>query len=194
MVKLRRSFLHCSAIPIAALCFAVALGAQTPAAPNPHPAPAAQAPQWKTYSYPADGFSASYPSQPDVQKRDVPTDAGSFELHSYLVQVSPGALYIGVCDYGAAAAGKDAATLLDGAKNGALTNSTSHLISESRITLGNYPGVAFEAENEEAHFSARLYVVGTMLYQTMVVSLPGKPYPETARFLDSFQLIARVAK
>lgn len=153
----------------------------------------ARAQDWKSYSYPADGFSASYPSEPELQKRDVPTDAGSFQLRSYIAQVAPVALFIGVCDYGTQAAGKDSNTMLQGAKNGALSNSNSHLVSEKKITLGIYPGVEFEAESDAAHFSARIYVVGSTLYQTLVVSPIGKPYEGTVRFLDSFQLIARVS-
>jgi hypothetical protein len=37
-------------------------------------------------------------------------------------------------------------------------------------------------------------MVGSTLYQTLVVAPLGKPYADTARFLDSFQLIPRTAK
>jgi hypothetical protein len=166
-------------------------------AQNAAPAPAqkatpAPAPEWKTYSYSSDGFSASFPSAPEAQKRDDPTDAGSFELRSYLVQIEPVAMFVGVCDYGAAAEGRDPDTMLEGARDGALKNSSSHLVSERKITLGIYKGLAFESESDTAHFSARIYVVGTTLYQTLVVAPKESPYPETTRFLDSFQLIARV--
>lgn len=167
------------AVSVVLLSLAAALTAQTPA--------------WKTYSYPADGFSASYPSQPELQKKDIPTDAGSFQLRSYLAQDSEVALFVGVCDYGTTAAGKDADTLLQDAKNGALTNSNSQLVSEKKITLGLYPGVEFEATSQVGHFSARIYLVGTTLYQALVVAPLAKPYTDTARFLDSFQLIPRVA-
>jgi len=86
------------------LCFAAALGAQ--------------APEWKSYSYPADGFSASYPSVPELSKRNVPTDAGSFELRAYLAQDGEAALFVGVCDYGSAVAGRNPDTVLEGAKQG----------------------------------------------------------------------------
>jgi len=152
---------------------------------------AAQTPEWKSYSYPADGFSASFPVQPELQKKDVPTDAGSFQLRSYIGVDGAVAMFIGVCDYGAQAAGKDPDTLLQGAKNGALQNSKSHLLSEQKITLGIYHGVQFDAESDAAHFSARVYMVGTTLYQTLVVYPLGTPYAGTTRFLDSFQLIAR---
>ena len=175
-------------LAVALLAFAAVIGAQTPTTPS------AQTPAWKSHSYPADGLSASFPSEPELQKRNVPTDAGSFELRSYIGQDGEVAMFIGVCDYGAQAAGKDPDTLLQGAKNGALTNSNSHLLSEKKMTLGIYRGLTFEAESDAAHFSARIYMVGTTLYQTLVVYPLGKPYADTTRFLDSFQLIARVAK
>jgi hypothetical protein len=122
----------------------------------------------------------------------VPTQSGSFELHSYIAQDGPYALFVGVCDYGAQTNGKDPDTLLQGAKQGALANSGSHLVSENRVMLGIYHGLQFEAESDAAHFSARIYMVGDTLYQSLVVSPIGKIYPDTTRFLDSFQLIPRV--
>ncbi|MFI5098190.1 MAG: hypothetical protein ACHQT6_09490 [Candidatus Acidiferrales bacterium] len=163
---------------VAVVCFTVALSAQ--------------AQEWNSYSNASDGFRASFPSAPEPQKRNVPTDAGTFELRSYVAQVAPYAFFIGVCDYGAQTNGSDPDTLLQGAKHGALTNSNSHLVSESKLTLGIYHGIQFEAESDTAHFSARIYMVGDTLYQTLVVSPVGKIHPDTARFLDSFQLIPRV--
>lgn len=159
------------------LCFAAALGAQTT--------------EWKTYSYPADGFRASYPSEPQFSKRDVPTDKGSFELRAYLVQDGEAALFVGVCDYGSAIADRNSDTVLDGAQKGAIDNVSGHLISGKKITLGTYPGKEFEAENDTMHFYARIYLVGTTLYQTLIAAPLGKPYASATRFLDSFQLIAR---
>ena len=164
-------------VGVALLCFAVALS--TPAQ------------VWNSYSYPSDGFRASFPSEPQLQKTNVPTDAGTFELRAYLVDVSPWALFVGVCDYGAHANGKDPDTMLQGAKQGALANSNSHLLSENRLTLGIYHGLAFEAENNTSHFSARIYMVGDTLYQTLVISPLGSNYADTTRFLDSFELIPR---
>jgi hypothetical protein len=103
-------------------------------------------------------------------------------------------MFVGVCDYGNATAGKDPDTLLQGAKNGALQNSNSHLTRETKITLGIYHGLEFEAESDAAHFYARIYMEGSTLYQTLVVYPLGSPYPDTVRFLDSFQLIARTAQ
>jgi hypothetical protein len=58
------------------------------------------------FQYPSDGFRASYPSEPQLQKRDIPTDAGTLELRSCTVESGQTALFIGVCDYGSQVAGK----------------------------------------------------------------------------------------
>lgn len=189
-----RTLARCIAVAVLALGIGATLGAQTPATPTAQtpPATSVPAPEWKAYSYPADGFSATFSSTPEQQKKDVPTAAGSFELRAYLTQDGEAATFVGVCDYGTAVAGRDPDSVLDGAQQGAISNVSAHLISGSRITLGIYHGVQFEAESDTMHFSARVYLVGTTLYQTLVASPLGKPYAGTTRFLDSFQLIARV--
>ena len=68
---------------------------------------AAQAPNWQTYSYPVDGFSASFPAQPEEQKKNVDTDAGPIELRSYVGTDGDVAVIVGVSDYGNATAGKN---------------------------------------------------------------------------------------
>jgi hypothetical protein len=171
------------AVTLVALAFAATLSAQT--------TPAAPTADWKTYSYSADGFSASFPFEPQFSKRDVPTDAGSFELRAYLATEGEAAVYVGVCDYGSAVSGKDPNTVLEGAKNGAVSNVSGHLLSAKQITFGVYPGVEFEADSDTMHFAARIYLVGTTLYQSLTAAPLRKPYAGTTRFLDSFRLIAR---
>ncbi|MGP8174830.1 MAG: hypothetical protein ACLP7O_09825 [Terracidiphilus sp.] len=174
-------------LAVVLLAFAAVIGAQTPATPS------APTPAWKSYSYPADGFSAVFPFEPSMQKKNVPTDKGSFELRAYLAQDGQAALFVGVCDYGSAIADRTADQVLDGAQSGAIENVSAHLVSGRVITLGIYHGREFEAENDTMHFSARIYLVGTTLYQTLTAAPLGQPYADTTRFLDSFQLIARVA-
>jgi hypothetical protein len=153
----------------------------------------AQAQQWKTYSYPADGFRAAFPAEPQMSKRDVPTEKGSFELRAYLVEDGQAALYVGVCDYGSAISDRTPDQVLQGAKHGAIDNVKAHLLREKAITLGAYPGVEFEAENDSMHFYARIYLVGSTLYQTLIAAPLGKPYISATTFLDSFQMIPRVS-
>lgn len=166
----------------------------------------APAQDWKSFSYPPDGFVISMPSQPEFSKRDVPTDQGSFELRTYMVDMSAVAVMVGVCDYGSAVAGRDPQDVLQGAEDGALKNSNSHLVRHQKITLGVYPGLEFEADSNPdpskpadsqsptTHFFARIYLVGSTLYQTLAVYPVETPYSGTQRFLDSFQLIPRTSK
>ena len=156
--------------------------------------PPVQELQWKTYSYPADGFSAMFPFEPSQDKKDIESASGTYQLHSYITEDDQVALYVGVCDYGEKTGSRNPDTLLGSAKDGALKNSNSRLIGEQAITLGIYHGLEFQAENDSTEFTARLYMVGSTLYQTLVVTPKGHPYANTTRFLNSFQLIARPAQ
>lgn len=155
---------------------------------------AAAAPGWKPYTYPSDGFSASFPSAPTMQKQNVTTDAGTFELRTYVAEDSSAAFIGAVCDYGATAAGKDPDALLDDAQKGAIDNLKAHLLSQKKIALGANHGVEFEADSDTAHISARIYLAGTTLYQVIVAGPLKARAAYTARFLDSFQLIDRPGK
>ena len=163
--------------------------------PRPQVAlPAIPPAEWKPYSYPADGFSASLPSAPKPDKQSIPTDGGAVALQTYEVDDASGTLIAAVCNYGAGAKDKDPDALLESAKSGAVTNISGHLTSERKITLGLNHGVAFEADSESAHISARIYLVGTTLYQMIVAAPSATPYANSARFLESFQLIDHPGK
>jgi hypothetical protein len=151
----------------------------------------APAPEWKPYRYPSEGFTATFPFEPALQKQSVPTAGGTFEMRSYIAQDGTTALMTVVCDYGAPAEGKDPDSLLDSAQNGALTNANAHLISGKKITMGVNHGVEFVAESDQFHFNIRMFMVGTTLYQTLVVAPVKQPYESAMRFLDSFHLIPR---
>jgi hypothetical protein len=199
--RMRNHFAPRAAVFAALLLLATSLGAQTQAtsgaepqsAQSPEQAQPTPSQEWKAYSYPADGFSASFPSEPQMSKRDVPTDKGSFELRAYMGQDGQAAIYVGVCDYGSAIADRTPDTVLDGAQEGAIDNVKGHLTRGKRITFGIYPGRELEAENDTMHFYARIYLVGTTLYQTLAAAPLGQPYANATRFLDSFQLIAHVS-
>jgi hypothetical protein len=186
--KMRSAFVLRMTVAVMAFSFAAALAAQTTPTTQPPPTQ-----NWKTYSYSSNGFSASFPYEPKFSKQNVPTDKGNFELRAYLVEDGQAALYVGVCDYGSAISDRTSDQVLDGAQQGAIDNVKAHLISGKKITLGVYPGREFESENDTLHFTARIYLVGTTLYQTLTAAPLGKPYDGVQRFLDSFQLIPRTS-
>lgn len=193
MDGISKTFARRMAVSLVALAFAAALSAQTTPTAAGAQTSAQPTPDWKTYSYSADGFSASFPFEPQFSKRDVPTDKGPFELRAYLAEDGAAAAYVGVCDYGSAVSDRTQDQVLDGAQQGAIDNVKGHLVSGRKIALGVYQGREFEAENDTMRFTARIYLVGTTLYQTLAAAPLEKPYAGAARFLDSFQLIARTA-
>jgi hypothetical protein len=161
----------------------------TPAAPPPAPS------DWKPYRFPTDGFSAAFPAQPVNAKQTIATNLGSFELRTYVAEDSRASLIAAVCDYGTTAAGKDPNVLIENAKTGAVTNLKAHIVSEKPADLDSlHKGIAFEAENGADHISARIYIVGSLLYQLIVIAPIQDQYAHAGRFLDSFQTFDRAAQ
>jgi len=146
---------------------------------------------WKRYNFAADGFSASFPTDPALQKRDVPTDAWTFELRSYTAKTDSSALFVGVIDYGVTAESSEPDVLLQGIKTGFVKNVKGRLLNEKPVLLGDKHGVAFEVESDSMHFFTRIYLVGTTLYQEHVASPIKDIYPAPDLFFESFQLIPR---
>jgi hypothetical protein len=165
---------------------------------------AAQTAQWKPFAAPTDGFQAIFPSPPEVSKSSVPAGGGTYELRSYVAEVGSTALYVGVCDYGARTRPADPDEILANAEKGAVEHAAAHILSERKITLdtgsgetapaATSHGIEFEAENDKMHFTTRMYVAAGALYQVMVTSPLSEKFTDTARFLDSFQLIDRRGK
>lgn len=152
---------------------------------------AAEVLHWKLYDYSDEGFTALYPSLPDLQKKSVDTPDGTFELRTYSAGAGDSTLMVGICDYGPVVARRNPDQMLIGAKNSMVANSLAHVISEKKVDLNKSQGIEFEAENESTHFSVRLYVVQTTMYQVLVASPLGKPFNQAKRFLDSFRLVPR---
>jgi hypothetical protein len=155
--------------------------------------PTAIALDWKPYPYPADGFSASFPSQPKVANQDMMTDAGKFELRTYVSDEGAAEFIAAVCNYGQTAVGKDPEILIANAEKGAVSNLKAHLVSEKNITLGTDKGIEFEADSDSAHVEARIYLAGSVLYQMIVASPLNARPDDTSRFLNSFQLLSTSA-
>jgi hypothetical protein len=174
-IRIRSSFV----VALALIAFAASLAAQTAA--------------WKSYDYSPDGFRVNFPAAPEISKENVPTDVGTVELRLYTATLANTALNISVCDYGAKAAAVDPDVILAGVEKGAIDNWKAKVISEKKITLGAYHGLEVVASNDSMRFSLRYYMVGGVLYQTMVVSPVAEDFPDTKRFLDSFQLIPHPA-
>ena len=159
------------------------------------PSAARAAQPWIPFSSPADGFTASFPGQPDQQSKDLDTQYGKIPVHSFAAQDGKTAIVLGVLDYThAAKATRDADAFLDAGKQGVLMAAGATLIAESKTTLGGNPGVEFSAQADESVLFVRIYWVNGYVYQLMTITA-GKGSDSLARrFLDSFQFLPRSAK
>jgi hypothetical protein len=148
----------------------------------------AQARNWTIHNYPADGFSISLPSDPQIQTQTSPAENSL--MRSYSINLEQGVLMIGVAHFGSLMPTKGPDAILQDGKNGALAQSKTHLVLEKKITLDGAPGLDFEAENETIHIRARVYIVGNTAYQLVEGYPLGKPFDRATEFFDSFRLIA----
>jgi hypothetical protein len=151
---------------------------------------AAQTRDWTTHDYPADGFSISLPSDPQINlQKDA---ASNSQMRSYVIDLGQGqsALMIGVMHFGSRPTKTPDAILQDG-KNGALAQSKTHLVREKKIALAAATGLDFEAENDTLHIRAQVFLIGNTAYQ-LVESYPiGKPFDHAPEFFDSFRLTSK---
>jgi hypothetical protein len=169
----------------ALLAIAATLGAQTPAAP------AAQALNWKPYSYPAAGFRASFPAEPKLDEKKQESQLGTILFTSYCAQVGDTYLCAAVIDQGPEATGLTPEALLERMEMGLELVANTKTLNEQKIDLDGHPGVEVETANGKVHVTTRIYLVDNTLYQTMVSVPVAEKFPGTARFLDSFRVIHR---
>jgi hypothetical protein len=141
----------------------------------------------KTYSYPEDGFSITFPADPKLD-----TGATRFKLRDYISPDFSMALYAGVSLPRSFILLSPLEATLETAKNAAVSGSNMELIREQKIALGIYPGLEIELENDATHTLMRIFLIGDTLYQISASTPNGKSYEQASRFLDSFQLIPRV--
>ena len=168
------------AVCAALLCLAITLNAQTG--------------KWKTYKYPADGFRASFPSEPKLEQSKKEAKSGSILMNSYCAQLSDTYLCVAMIDQGPEATGLRPEVLLERTKLGVLAAPKTRKLNQLEIDLDGHKGVELETENDTVHTFTRIYLVDRVLYQTMVIFPIAGRYPDTSRFLYSFKLIARARK
>lgn len=168
------------AVSAALFCLAAALSAQTD--------------QWKSYKYPADGFRASFPSEPKLEKTQKEAKLGSILMNSYCAQIEETSLCVAVIDQGPEATGLTADMLFERTKLAVVAAPKTRKINDSDITLDGHKGTEIETANETLHQFTRVYLVDGTIYQAIVICPLQHRYPDAARFLDSFKLIARARK
>jgi hypothetical protein len=137
-------------------------------------------------------FKASFPGAPTIKEQT----AVGIRLKIFATEARNGAYMIGVADMPIPANESDAQiqTRLDGARDGAIQNVGGVLATSDRITLdGKYPGREFTAnvtKPANGVIRARVYLVGTRMYQVMVVGTNSYAHSTEANtFMSSFKLL-----
>ena len=145
---------------------------------------------WKSYPYPADGFSISAPSQPSYSSQTKATDAGNVNIHTYQVPLGESGVVM-ISSSEVNGLDKDSPKArLQMAKAGALKAGNATLTTEKEITLGGYPGLQYEATAANLHVRARMYIVKNRLFQLLEISPLTTPFPTDAeRISTSFKIL-----
>ncbi|HUK88451.1 MAG TPA: hypothetical protein VLT85_12365 [Terriglobales bacterium] len=149
-----------------------------------------QEPKWKEYEYPEDGFAASFPFLPTVEKMPMETEGGKVEMHDYEVG-SDTSWNLGVAVYDVSKFGDlPARELLQAGRNGAVAEVKGQLISERDISLNGTPGIEYEFRNNASHALARSYYVNGRVITMISVAPSAQPlFLGTDRFFSSLRFI-----
>lgn len=140
---------------------------------------------WKEYIDADGGFAVSFPEQPDIKSEGTSRVASvGRDFHGLGVEV---------LDRSATDNRSAQQYLTDwvrylSTKSGMVLK----IVSETPISLGNYPGIEMEATSTyflPALHRVRLYVVGRKAYRIYSYTLDGSFDPETDRFFQSFRLV-----
>lgn len=153
------------------------------------------APTLEAFTSETGGFAISTPVSLEASQQSVNTEAGSIDIQTYVAEDRDAVYVVAYSDYPPdLVAQNDPTTLLDGSRDGAVSNVGGTLINEDTIDLEGNPGRSLIIDTqtetgEAATVHARLYLVDNRLYQVLVV------VPQTAAeqvnvstFLDSFTL------
>lgn len=117
-------------------------------------------------------FSIQIPegySEPELQSSDVDSEIGDIKLHLYMSVNTEGVCLIGYSDINLEITDELKNDMLEGAKEGAITNMGATLQSEEDISIDGHPGrsIRFTTESEGIPMRGRIdyYMVKNRLYQ-----------------------------
>lgn len=142
---------------------------------------------WITFTSPDGSFSIGLPGQPTASSQTATTAAGPIEirLFEFALADQTTAFVVSYNDYPAGALGEPQGTL-DGAVQGAITNSKATLVQSHAIDLGGVPGRDYTATVQGGSLHGHIYLKGQRLYQVLIA---GSDLPNEDAFLGSFAIL-----
>ena len=142
------------------------------------------------YTSPDGSFKISFPGTPIDTSQNVQTDIGMIEMESYTYEKSATEAYmVALSDYPSeivAASSPD--SLLQGAKDGALSSQGATLEFEEKVTLDGNPGYFFKAKKDSFYMCYKIFLKGNRLYQILMLRDGSYPSQEDINgFIGSFE-------
>lgn len=139
------------------------------------------------------GFIVKFPGTPKEEKTTANTQAGPIEAISYSVSNNKISYTVAYNDYPEELVKSSKPDdILNGARDGAVTNTKGKLLNELIINLDNYPGRDFryELSGGIGIVRQRIYLVNNRLYQIMTATESEDMFLNSiTEFFDSFRLI-----
>lgn len=151
---------------------------------------AALAQGWKPYNSAPGKFSIDFPGTPETRSQDITTRVGKVKMHLFQVAKGQSAFLVSYSDYPASAIkGSDPKKMLDGARDGAVSNVQGKLLSEKGMSIGGNPGRELKVEAKGLSMTQRMFLVKNRLYQVLALVPIDRPNnPDVPRFLNSFKI------
>lgn len=151
---------------------------------------------WQVFISKEGGFKLLLPGKPAEQTIPINSPSGSSIFHTFASIGKDGAIYtFAYFDLPGFKNSPDQITsALDTARNGHIASTNGKLISEKKISLGEYPGREVEAKTPVAIVTSRIYLVKNRMCLTSVFVPEAKAGSETigknaSKFLDSFRIL-----
>jgi hypothetical protein len=144
------------------------------------------------------GFSIMTPYALKETTQTVDTQIGKIEVHFFSADQSGESFVVVYSDYPSEVVkASDPEKMLDGSRDGAIGNVKGELVSETHISLNEYPGrdLTIRAQDENGQdlfMRGRIFLVENRLYQIMVIVTKGnESNSEINDFLQSFKLLSK---
>jgi serine/threonine-protein kinase len=149
---------------------------------------------WQEFSSAEGNFAVLMPGTPSYEKKSQSTALGPIDMHMFTLNLKRDAVYMVMySDYPEIVTRAKPVDLLDGGRNGALSNTKGKLVGEQNMSLDGFPGreIVIEVPGKGL-MKLRAFMVRQRLFQVMAVGTKEKiDHEDTAKYLTSFRLLTR---
>lgn len=136
-------------------------------------------------------FSVKFKAEPVLSSETVETEVGKVKMYFFLHEESTAkACMVAYSDYPAEAVSQDKAMqVLEGARDGVVTNFEAFITSQKQGKFQGYPCIDFTASGPTFHTSYKLILAKNRLYQVGILQSGKVVAPkDTKSFVGSFKI------